>query len=44
MTLDRASNPVTGTEGITELHDLWSFERDLSRSDPAWRLTAARSA
>lgn len=44
LTLDRVGNPVTGTEGITELHDLWSFERDLSRSDPAWRLTAARSA
>ncbi len=44
LTLGRDGQPVTGTDGITELHDLWSFERNLAASDPAWRLTAARSA
>jgi predicted lipid-binding transport protein (Tim44 family) len=36
--------PVSGTDAVTEITDLWTFERDLSQSDPAWRLTAARSA
>ncbi len=44
LTLGQDGQPVTGTDGITELHDLWSFERDLAVADPAWRLTAARSA
>ena len=36
--------PVAGADAVTELVDIWSFERDLSQSDPAWRLAAARSA
>jgi predicted lipid-binding transport protein (Tim44 family) len=35
---------LTGTDAVTEIVDLWSFERDLAKSDPAWRLVAARSA
>ena len=42
-TLDRAGKPVHGTDAVTEITDLWTFERDLSQSDPAWRLTVARS-
>jgi len=44
LTNDRNGNPVTGTEAVTEITDLWSFERDLSQQDPTWRLVAARSA
>ena len=42
-TLDREGKPVAGTDAVTEITDLWTFERDLTQPDPAWRLTAARS-
>jgi len=35
---------VSGTDAVTELTDLWTFERDLTAADPTWRLIAARSA
>jgi predicted lipid-binding transport protein (Tim44 family) len=44
QTLDRDGHYVSGTDAVTELHDEWSFARDLSTSDPVWRLTQARSA
>ncbi len=42
-TLDRDGKPVHGSDAVTEITDIWTFERDLSQSDPAWRLTTARS-
>jgi predicted lipid-binding transport protein (Tim44 family) len=44
ITLGRDSQPVLGTDGITEMVDLWTFERDLGMRDQTWRLAAARSA
>jgi predicted lipid-binding transport protein (Tim44 family) len=44
VTSDSAGNPVAGTDAVTEISDLWTFERDLAQSDLTWRLTAARSA
>lgn len=44
LTNDAKGNPVAGTDAVTELVDLWSFERDLMAGDPAWRLVAASSA
>ena len=44
LTVDAKENPVTGTDAVTEITDIWSFERDLSQPDPAWRLVSARSA
>jgi predicted lipid-binding transport protein (Tim44 family) len=44
QTLDRAGKYVAGADAVTELRDVWSFTRDLARSDPAWRLAQARSA
>jgi predicted lipid-binding transport protein (Tim44 family) len=44
LTRDQAGNPVAGTDAVTEITDLWTFERDLSSRDPTWRLVAARSA
>ena len=44
MTVDANQNPVAGTDAVTEITDLWSFERDLSKPDPIWRLISARSA
>ena len=41
---DKEGHPVTGTDAVTEITDIWTFERDLSTRDPAWRLVAARSA
>jgi predicted lipid-binding transport protein (Tim44 family) len=29
---------------VTELTDLWTFERNLAISDPTWRLVGAHSA
>ena len=42
-TLDRDGKPISGTDAVTEITDIWTFERDLSQPDPAWRLSAARS-
>jgi predicted lipid-binding transport protein (Tim44 family) len=42
-TTDAAGKPLTGADAVTEIKDLWTFERDLSQADPTWRLVAARS-
>ena len=44
MTSNKDGQPVSGTDGITEMVDLWTFERDLALRDQTWRLAAARSA
>jgi predicted lipid-binding transport protein (Tim44 family) len=44
LTRDKDGKEVSGTDAVTELTDLWTFERDLTASDPTWRLVAARSA
>ena len=44
FTHDKDGNPLVGTEAVTEITDLWTFERDLSSQDPTWRLVAAMSA
>ena len=41
---DKAGQPISGTDAVTEISDLWTFERDLAGTDLTWRLTAARSA
>jgi predicted lipid-binding transport protein (Tim44 family) len=42
-TKDRDDRILTGNDAVTEITDLWTFERDLSQQDPTWRLVAARS-
>jgi predicted lipid-binding transport protein (Tim44 family) len=42
-TKDRDGRPVAGTDAVTEITDLWTFERDLTQRDPTWRLVSARS-
>jgi len=44
LTLDKAGQPVAGSDAVTEITDVWTFERDLTSPDPTWRLAAARSA
>jgi predicted lipid-binding transport protein (Tim44 family) len=43
LTLDAGGNPMIGTEAVTEIIDLWTFERNLKTKDLTWRLAAARS-
>lgn len=43
-TLSRELKPVAGTDAVTEITDLWTFERNLTSQDPTWRLVSARSA
>jgi len=40
---DKAGRPLSGTDAVTEITDIWTFERDLSQQDPTWRLVSARS-
>ncbi len=44
ITSDAANQPVAGTDAVTEIHDVWSFVRDLGQPDLTWRLAEARSA
>jgi predicted lipid-binding transport protein (Tim44 family) len=44
VTLGQNGQPVAGTDAVTEITDLWTFERDLATHDPTWRLVGARSA
>ena len=42
-TLGRDGRPVAGADAVAEITDIWTFQRDLSQPDPAWRLSAAKS-
>lgn len=42
-TKDASGKPLTGADAVTEITDIWTFDRDLSKQDPTWRLVAARS-
>ena len=44
VTRDKAGMIVVGADAVTEITDLWTFERDLRQPDPTWRLAVARSA
>ena len=44
VTLGPDGLPVAGADAVTEMTDLWTFERTLGSAGPAWRLAAARSA
>jgi predicted lipid-binding transport protein (Tim44 family) len=44
MTHTQSGQVVNGTDAVTEITDLWTFERDLAQPNPAWHLVAARSA
>jgi predicted lipid-binding transport protein (Tim44 family) len=38
LTTGRDGQPVAGTDAVTEIVDLWTFERQLDAPGPAWRL------
>lgn len=43
MTTGRDGEIVAGSDAITEVIDIWTFQRDTATDDPAWRLVATRS-
>jgi predicted lipid-binding transport protein (Tim44 family) len=44
LTTARDGSIAAGAEAVTELTDIWTFQRDLRSQDPTWRLVATRSA
>ena len=43
LVLGREGQIISGTDAVTEITDIWTFERDLAARDPTWRLMAAQS-
>ena len=44
MTMGRDGVVMTGSDAVTELTDLWTFQRVLGGADPTWKLVATRNA
>jgi len=42
VTQGAGGEPLAGADAVTEITDVWTFQRDLASADPAWRL--ARTA
>jgi predicted lipid-binding transport protein (Tim44 family) len=40
----RDGSIVSGAEAVTELTDVWTFQRDLANADPTWRLVGSTAA
>lgn len=43
MTTGRDGDVVSGSDAVTELTDLWTFQRDLGSDDPTWKLVGTGS-
>ena len=43
VTMGRDGSITTGAEAVTEITDLWTFQRELQVSDPTWKLVGTRS-
>ena len=43
ITMAADGSVAAGSDAITELTDLWTFQRDLAQPDPTWKLVATRS-
>lgn len=44
MTTGQDGLPVAGADAVTEIIDIWTFQRDLRSPDPTWKLVGTRSA
>jgi len=44
VTTARDGSITAGAEAVTEITDLWTFQRDLRVPDPTWRLVGTRPA
>lgn len=42
FTTGKDGQVTSGNEAVTELTDIWTFERDLTSRDPSWKLVAAQ--
>ncbi len=43
LTMAADGSVAHGSDAVTELADLWTFQRDLRSPDPTWRLVATQS-
>ena len=43
LTSGKDGEIVAGSDAITEVIDIWTFQRDLGAKDPTWKLMATRS-
>jgi predicted lipid-binding transport protein (Tim44 family) len=44
LTTGKDGSVVAGAEAVTELADIWTFQRDLRSQDPSWKLVSTQSA
>jgi len=44
LTIAQDGSISAGAEAVTEITDLWTFQRDTRASDPTWKLVGTRSA
>lgn len=44
LTIAQDGSISAGAEAVTEITDLWTFQRDLATSDPTWKLVGTRPA
>lgn len=44
LTIARDGSISAGAEAVTEITDLWTFQRDVAASDPTWKLVGTRPA
>ncbi|MFC3125324.1 Tim44/TimA family putative adaptor protein [Pseudoroseomonas globiformis] len=44
VTTNAQGEVTTGTEAVTELTDLWTFQREIGSDDPTWKLVGTQSA
>ncbi len=44
MVLARDGSVASGAEAVTEITDIWTFQRDLSYPDPTWKLVGSSPA
>lgn len=43
LTTGKGGEIVAGSDAITEVIDIWTFQRDIAAKDPTWKLMATRS-
>jgi predicted lipid-binding transport protein (Tim44 family) len=44
LTTGKDGSVVAGAEAVTELADIWTFQRDLRSQDPSWKLVSTQNA
>jgi predicted lipid-binding transport protein (Tim44 family) len=44
LTIAQDGSVAAGAEAVTEITDLWTFQRDLAVTDPTWKLVGTRPA